>query len=93
MSAGVPLGDSVGASWLSKMGARPVRRVLYMPSITAMHCNPVLSAFAARLRANGKCSKQIIAPVMRRLLVLAYGVLKIGPALHAATCLRVKRPG
>ncbi len=71
-------GSSVGASWLSKMGARPVRRVLYMPSITAMRCNPVLSAFAARLRANGKRPKQIIAAVMRRLLVLAYGVLKSG---------------
>jgi len=69
-------GTSVGASWLSKMGARPVRRVLYMPAIAAMRCNPVLSAFAARLRANGKRPKQIIAAVMRRLLVLAYGVLK-----------------
>jgi transposase len=71
-------GSSVSASWISKMGSRPVRRVLYMPAITAMRCNPVLTAFAARLRANGKRPKQVIAAVMRRLLVLAYGVLKSG---------------
>lgn len=69
-------GTSVKASWLSKVGNAHVRRVLYMPAITAMRCNPVLSAFAARLRANGKRPKQIIAAVMRRMLVLAYGVLK-----------------
>ncbi len=47
-----------------------------MPAIVAMRCNPILSAFAGRLRANGKRPKQIIVAVMRRLLVLAYGVLK-----------------
>jgi len=69
-------GTSIGASWLSKIGNGHVRRVLYMPAITAMRCNPVLSAFAGRLRANGKRPKQIIAAVMRRLIVIAYGVLK-----------------
>lgn len=80
-------GTSVAASWLSKVGNAHVRRVLYMPAITAMRWNPVLAAFAARLRANGKRPKQIIAAVMRRLIVLAYGVLKsnrpFDPALHA----------
>jgi len=80
-------GSSVAGSWLSKVGNAHVRRVLYWPAITAMRCNPVLKAFADRLRANGKRPKQIIAAAMRRLLVLAYGVLKSGrsfdPALHA----------
>jgi transposase len=79
-------GTSVAASWVSKAGNAHVRRVLYMPAIIAMRCNPVLVAFAGRLRANGKRTKQIIVAVMRRLLVLAYGVLKSGrpfdPALH-----------
>jgi transposase len=69
-------GTSVAASWLSKVGNTHVRRVLYMPAITAMRCNPVLAAFATRLRTNGKRPKQIIAAVMRRMLILAYGVLK-----------------
>ena len=43
-----------------------------------MRCNPVLKAFADRLRGRGKRGKPIIVAVMRRLLVLAYGVLKTG---------------
>jgi hypothetical protein len=50
-----------------------------------MRCNPILKPFAARLRAAGKHSKQIIAAVMRRLLVLAYGVLKSGPTFDPKT--------
>jgi transposase len=69
-------GTSVQASWLSKVGNRHVRAVLYMPALTAIRCNPVLTEFADRLRARGKRPRQIIAAVMRRLLVLAYGVLK-----------------
>lgn len=76
-------GTSIGASWLSKIGNGHVRRVLYMPAITAMRCNPVLSAFAGRLRANGKRPKQIIAAVMRRLIVIAYGVLKSAKPFYA----------
>jgi transposase len=77
-------GTSAASSWLSKVGNVHVRRVLYWPAITAMRCNPVLIAFAARLRANGKRPKQIIAAAMRRLLVLAYGVLKSGKPFNAA---------
>jgi transposase len=77
-------GTSVAASWLSKMGNVHVRRVLYMPAIVAMRYNPILAEFAKRLRANGKRPKQIIAAVMRRLLVLAYGVLKSGKPFQPA---------
>ncbi len=77
-------GTSVAASWVSKAGNAHVRRVLYMPAIIAMRCNPVLIVFAGRLRANGKRTKQIIVAVMRRLLVLAYGVLKSGRPFEAA---------
>ena len=55
-----------------------------MPAITAMRCNPLLNDFAARLKARGKRPKQIIAAVMRRLLVLAYGVVKSGRPFAAA---------
>jgi transposase len=71
-------GSSVKSSWLSRVGNSHVRRVLYMPALTAMRCNPILADFAARLRARGKHTKQVIAAVMRRMLVLAYGVLKSG---------------
>ena len=50
--------------------------MLYMPGVAAIRCNPILKDFANRLRSSGKHGKQIVAAVMRRLLVLAYGVLK-----------------
>jgi transposase len=76
-------GSSVSSSWLSKIGNSRVRRVLYMPAISAMRCNPILVDFANRLRGRGKRFKQIVAAVMRRMLVLAYGVLKSGRPFHA----------
>ncbi len=71
-------GTSVSSSWLSRRGNARVRRILYMPAVVAMRFNPVLKLFAQRLRLAGKRGKQIVAAVMRRLLVLAYGVLKSG---------------
>ena len=61
---------------LSKMGKAAVRGVLYWPAITAIQHNPIIRAFAERLRAKGKSNKVIIAAAMRKLLHLAYGVLK-----------------
>ena len=69
-------GKSVSASWLSKAGNVHLRRMLYMPAVGAIRCNPILKDFANRLGSSGKHGKQIVAAVMRRLLVLAYGVLK-----------------
>ena len=69
-------GTSVQASWLSRAGNVHVRRALFMPALSALKHNPIMKAFAVRLRANGKRSKQVIVAVMRRLIVLAYGVLK-----------------
>jgi transposase len=69
-------GTSVSSSWLSKVGNHIIRRALYLPAIAALRYNPVLKVWAGELRARGKRGKQIIAAVMRRLLVIAYGVLK-----------------
>ena len=77
-------GKSISTSWLSRSGNSHIRHMLYMPAVSAMHCNPVLKAFADRLRTGGKRGKQIIAAVMRRLLVLAYGVVKTGQPFDPA---------
>lgn len=72
-------GKSVrGRARLSKMGTPRIRRSLYFPAITALRCNPVIKEWAAGLRERGKCEMQIIAAVMRKLIHLAYGVLKSG---------------
>jgi transposase len=72
-------GKSVrGRPRLSKMGTPRIRRSLYFPAITALRCNPVIKEWASGLRERGKCEMQIIGAVMRKLIHLAYGVLKSG---------------
>jgi transposase len=53
-------------------------RALYFQAMVAMRHNPILRAFAQRLQAAGHAPKSIIVAVMRKLLHLAYGVLKSG---------------
>lgn len=72
-------GSSVrGRSRLSKIGSARVRHALYFPAVTALRCSPVMQQWADGLRARGKCEMQIIGAVMRKLVHLAFGVLKSG---------------
>lgn len=61
---------------ISRVGNARVRAVLYMCALSARRHNPVLKAFADRLKENGKAPKAILVAVARKLLVIAYGVLK-----------------
>ncbi len=72
-------GKSVhGHSTLSKCGNARLRRGLYMPALVAKRFNPFIQAFCARLAQNGKPHMVVLAAAMRKLLVLAYGVVKSG---------------
>jgi transposase len=63
---------------ISRTGSASLRAALFMPALAAMRFNPVLLAFAQRLRARGLAGKAIVVAVMRKLLHLVYGVLKSG---------------
>lgn len=70
-------GTSVkGQPHICKTGDGTLRRDLYMPALAAIRCNPILAVFAARLRERGKPQKVIIVAVMRKLIVLAFNLLK-----------------
>lgn len=70
-------GTSVhGRPRICKTGNAALRRDFYMPALSAMRYNPILSAFAARLRERGKPPKVIVVAVMRKLVVLAFTLLK-----------------
>jgi len=70
-------GTSVrGRCRLSKMGSSRLRKSLYFPAITALRFNPLIKAFGLRLLAQGKSKMLIVGAAMRKLLHLAYGVLK-----------------
>ncbi|MAF10227.1 IS110 family transposase [Candidatus Poribacteria bacterium] len=72
-------GSSVrGRTQMSKMGQARIRHALYMPAIVARTHNPIARAFADRLEERGKCPMVIIGAIMRKLLHIAYGVLKSG---------------
>lgn len=63
---------------LSKSGNAAVRAALYFPAIVAKQHNPLVQALCARLSARGLCPKAVIGAAMRKLLQIAYGVLKSG---------------
>lgn len=57
-------------------GRAGVRAVLYMATVTASRCNPVIKAFYQRLRAAGKPAKVALTAGMRKLLTLLNAMLK-----------------
>jgi len=69
-------GTSLNSTNLSKLGNRRIRKGLYFPAIVAAQYNEIVKEFARRLAENGKTSMQIICASMRKLLHIAFGVLK-----------------
>src|SRR5574338_157213 len=82
-------GSSVkGRPRLSKLGHAFLRKALYMPAMVTLYKTDWGKRFGQRLAANGKPPKLIIGAMMRKLIHVAYGVLKSGkafdPTLHGA---------
>lgn len=65
-----------GRTCLAKTGNARLRTMLYFPALSAARHNPLLRALYERLIAAHKPKMVALAAVMRKLLVLAYGVLK-----------------
>lgn len=61
---------------LSKQGSPRLRAALYMPSVVAITHNPTLRALYERLLKNGKAKMAALCAVSRKLLHIAFGVLK-----------------
>jgi transposase len=59
-------------------GRAAVRHVLYMATLSAVRCNPVVRAFYTRLRANGKAAKVALVACMRKLLTILNAMLRDG---------------
>jgi transposase len=78
-------GSSVrGRSRTGPLGPAALRKALYLPAVVAMRANPALRAFAERLRAAGKCPKVVIVAVMRKLLELAWTLLRSGQSFSVS---------
>jgi len=70
-------GSSVkGKPRICKTGNKNLREALYMPAMCATQCNPILKEFYNRLVSKGKPKMVALVAVMRKLLVIAIGVLR-----------------
>jgi transposase len=69
-------GKTRGRTQLAKTGNSRLRKMLYFPAIAATRFNPLIKALYERLIAAGKPKMLALAAAMRKLLVLAFGVLK-----------------
>jgi transposase len=83
-------GSSIrGRARTGPLGPAHLRKALYMPALVAMRANPTLRAFADRLRRAGKRPKVVVVAVMRKLLLLAWAILRSGqpysPTYRSAT--------
>jgi len=69
-------GTSLKQTNLSKLGNARLRKALYFPAIVARQHNEIVKEFAKRLKKRGKTPMQIVCAAMRKLLHIAFGVLK-----------------
>lgn len=69
-------GTSLERTRLSKLGNGRIRKALYFPAITAVRHNRVIKGLAERLSRRGKTPMQIVCAAMRKLLHIAFGVIK-----------------
>lgn len=67
-----------GCTRISKTGDPRLRAALYMPAVVAKQHNPVIRAFCQRLRDAGKKPLVTVVAAMRKLIHLAWGVLRSG---------------
>ena len=67
-----------GRTRLSKIGNARLRRALYFPAIRALRCSEFFQTWAEGLRQRGKSKMSVVCAVMRKLVHVAFGVLKNG---------------
>ncbi|PMR72963.1 transposase, partial [Billgrantia endophytica] len=61
---------------LSKAGNPKLRQSLYMAAVVGLRRNPDISALYRRLTGNGKSTMAALGAAMRKLIHIAYGILK-----------------
>lgn len=71
-------GQWTGKTRLAKNGDPRLRKALYMPALVAWRYNPAIRTYCERLKANGKNGKLIACAAMRKLIHLAFAILKSG---------------
>ena len=72
-------GSSVrGRGRISHIGSAHLRKLLFLPAMSALRYNPIIKEFGDRLKAKQKNGKVVLVAAMRKLLHIIFGVLKSG---------------
>lgn len=71
-------GQWSGKTHIAKNGDATLRKALYMPALVAWQYNPPIRDFCQRLKTNGKNGKAIVCAAMRKLIHIAFAILKSG---------------
>lgn len=70
-------GSSVrGRRSISKMGSSTLRKLMFLPAMSAMQHNPIIKEFANHLYKNKDNGMIVVVACMRKLLHIIFGVLK-----------------
>ena len=77
-------GKMKGKTSLTCFGHARLRKVLYMPALSAKRHNQALKPFVLRLEKNGLKPKAIVGALMRKLAHIIFGILKHGKPFDAA---------
>lgn len=80
-------GTSVkGRPSLCKIGSARLRKILYMPALSATRSNPFVRALYERLTAKSKNGMVVACACMKKLVHLMFGVLKSGKPFDPEYC-------
>lgn len=71
-------GNWAGKTRISKTGDPMVRKALYMPILCALVFNPTIQTFCQRLKSKGKHGLAVNCAAMRKLIHIAFAILKSG---------------
>jgi len=70
-------GTSVkGRPKISKHGSKLIRKVLYMPMLSAIQTNPRIRVFYQRLLRNHKVKKLAVIAAMRKMILIAHAIYR-----------------
>ncbi|MFZ0485177.1 MAG: IS110 family transposase [Desulfobacterales bacterium] len=69
-------GDGVGGIKMSKQGRKEPRHILYMVTLSALNCNPLIKKIYEKHQKNGKHNMAAMGICMHKILRIIYGMLK-----------------
>jgi transposase len=76
-------GDGVGGFKMSKQGRMAPRQILYMVTLSAIQCNPLIREIYEKHQKQGKHNMAAIGICMHKILRIVYGMLKHNKPFNA----------